>query len=1056
MEEANPSNPAVREADRLTALESFDVLGNEAEQDLDDIVKLAAHICATPIATVGFVDGTRQCFKAKVGLAVDEIPRGTAFCAYSIQQDELLVVEDARLDPRFADSPLVTGPPHVCFYAGHPLTTSEGHMLGTLAVMDHQPRELLQHQRFALATLARQVMKWLELRRNVQQLAATVTERDQARQRLEQANVTLGQRIETQSVALSQAVAQQQKLESLYRTLWETTTDTVLIIDTASTIRFANRGTHDRFQYTPAQLVGQPLALVQPERLRMRHEIGLRNYLRTGARTLDWRSTEAVGLRRDGTEVPVEISFSAIHLGGEPLFVGFFRNIAERKQSERVLFEQTEQAQAILRSIADGVIVLDESGRITFMNPLAETLTGWTSAEACGLDHDEVLSFVDPDGARLLFQGQNPQDSDAPMPLFGTPIHIRRRDGSTLTIEGSVARVRGVSGDGAGSVIAFRDVTTWRTMAAQLSYQATHDSLTGLVNRNEFERRLRATIGTAANNPDATGTTHSLLYLDLDQFKVVNDTCGHIAGDELLKQLASLLRVQLRSSDTLARLGGDEFGVLLEQCPSRRAVEIAEKLRKAVAEFSFGWEGRLFDVGVSIGHVSFSGEGMSMTEILSKADEACYMAKDNGRNRLHTYQPGDEDFARRHGEMEWIGLIRQALKDDCFVLHAQEIVSLREHAPGSFVEVLLRMRGSDGELIPPMAFIPAAERYNLMPALDRWVIGTVCARLGARGPAACAQGVCVAVNLSGASVGDPGLADYIRGQLAAHGVSGNGICFEITETAAVSNLSEAARLMQELRTLGCRFALDDFGSGMSSFAYLKHLPVDYLKIDGSFVRNIADDPIDHAMVAAIHHIGHRMGLSTTAEFVENDRIPGGLRASGIDYAQGYGFAMPGPGCRNRSRKTGTRDMATSLHDGHPGRSSGRLDLALEIPAATCPRAASARQHQRRRRHVPPTRLESADLGEDQHAHVFLRIHECDAHVLEAHVREQADHLRHIHGRRFLGELLKHQQPLGGGANALFGDLGPVVDGNLQRVARPSDLCEEVKRSPLEDQVVSFR
>jgi len=380
----------------------------------------------------------------------------------------------------------------------------------------------------------------------------------------------------------------------------------------------------------------------------------------------------------------------------------------------------------------------------------------------------------------------------------------------------------------------------------------------------------------------------------VDQFKVVNDTCGHAAGDEMLRQVSNLLRPGLRVGDTIARLGGDEFGVLLEHCPPEPALRIAEGLRRSVADFKFTWGTRSFATSVSIGVVNMIDGPRTLADALAAADAACYLAKDKGRNRIQVYHPRDTDVAVRHGEMEWVDRLQRALAEDRFLLYAQPIHALS--AGGSalhHVEVLVRLRSERDELVPPMAFVPAAERYNLMPAIDRWVLrnafGLLAANLrraGARHPGLCA------INLSGASINDESFLDFVLAEFLRAGLPHSLVCFEITETTAVTSLSKAADFIAALRGLGCRFALDDFGAGVSSFSYLKHLPVDYVKIDGSFVRDMAHDPVDRAMVEAIHSIGHVMGKQTVAESVESVEILDLLRAIGVDYAQGYGIARP--------------------------------------------------------------------------------------------------------------------------------------------------------------------
>jgi diguanylate cyclase (GGDEF)-like protein len=424
----------------------------------------------------------------------------------------------------------------------------------------------------------------------------------------------------------------------------------------------------------------------------------------------------------------------------------------------------------------------------------------------------------------------------------------------------------------------------------EMSYQASHDELTGLINRREFERCVQAMLDGLKNEPG----THAILYLDLDQFKIINDTCGHHAGDALLLQLSGLLKGKLRQNDALGRLGGDEFGVLLRNCPAAPALRIAEVIRQTVAEFRFVWKENLFSVGVSVGLLSFSDDHLSLNEMLSIVDGACYLAKEKGRNRIHVYQADDGELSERKGQMNWVAKISKALEENRMLLYRQTILPLQEHGQKTeHFELLLRMRDEDGKLLSPMAFLPAAERYNLMPAIDFWVIKNAfryykefCTRDDIA--------YTCSINLSGSTVGDERLITYIHEQFDLFDISPKGICFEITETAAIANLNSAVTLIYHLKQIGCRFALDDFGSGMSSFGYLKTLPVDYIKIDGSFVKDMLHDRIDHAMVEAINKIGHVMEIKTIAEFVENDEIKEELKRINVNFAQGYGIGRPEP------------------------------------------------------------------------------------------------------------------------------------------------------------------
>jgi diguanylate cyclase (GGDEF)-like protein len=437
-----------------------------------------------------------------------------------------------------------------------------------------------------------------------------------------------------------------------------------------------------------------------------------------------------------------------------------------------------------------------------------------------------------------------------------------------------------------GVVLVFHDVTENRSMARQLSYQAAHDPLTGLINRAEFERRLEY----ALESVHSESAHHALCFMDIDQFKLVNDTCSHEAGDAMLKEISGLLQGCLRDSDVLGRLGGDEFGVLLRNCTLDGAEEIAANMLSMIKATRFESCERTFEIGASIGIAMIDAGSSSVTEIMKAADLACYAAKDTGRSGIHVFQAGDTELSRRHDDMQWVARLKDAISEDRLVLYYQDIVPVSRSATGAHhFEVLVRMQDEAGQLITPDKFLPAAESYNLITALDRWVVEHSLEWYSARD-----EQLLMSINLSGKSVTDPGFLEFIRDKLAEYQVNPADICFEITETAAVANLELAAEFMHELRKLGCRFALDDFGSGLSSFAYLRNLPVNYLKIDGSFVRNIDSDRVNAAMVDAINQLGVVMGIRTIAEFVENDDIMNRLADIGVDYAQGYGVARPLP------------------------------------------------------------------------------------------------------------------------------------------------------------------
>ena len=438
-------------------------------------------------------------------------------------------------------------------------------------------------------------------------------------------------------------------------------------------------------------------------------------------------------------------------------------------------------------------------------------------------------------------------------------------------------------------LIVYEDITETRQLNEQIAYQADHDGLTGLANRNKFDRYLKRAIALAQQE----NNEHALCYLDLDQFKIINDTCGHMAGDELLRQLGELLRTHIRQYDFVARLGGDEFGILMYNCSSAQAVQACEKLRDLIKDFTFAWEDRSFTIGASIGVSSINSVSGNAVDLLKEADAACYAAKEKGSNRVHVFRPDDEDLALRRGEMQWVEKIRQGIEHNRFVLYGQPIVPFVDNNEGLHFEVLLRYVDDQGDIIPPGAFLPAAERYNLAAELDRWIIATLLEWLSVRPDFLADLSLC-SINLSGLSLSDETMLGFISEQFKKWGIPTHKICFEITETAAISNLSHATHFINELKAQGCLFSLDDFGSGLSSFAYLKNLPVDYLKIDGLFVKDILDDKVDLAMVKSINDVGHVMIKKTIAEFVENKSIFNLLKTLGIDYAQGYGIGRPVP------------------------------------------------------------------------------------------------------------------------------------------------------------------
>ncbi|OEO24085.1 PAS domain S-box protein [Pseudomonas sp. J237] len=559
----------------------------------------------------------------------------------------------------------------------------------------------------------------------------------------------------------------------------------------------------------------------------------------------------------------------------------------QRSEFEDALATEKERVQITLASIGDAVLTIDDAGKIDYMNPAAEQLTGWRGANASGLALDKLLPDAGTQSvapATAILEQMSSDNNE-------TAAHkLMRADGSAVVVTLMAAPIRNQDKI-SGMVLVLHDMTREHQYIANLSWQASHDALTGLLNRREFDRRLSRSL----ENLQQQQSEHALMYLDLDQFKIINDTCGHAAGDQLLRQVCTALQSCLRENDTLARLGGDEFGVLLENCPADISTKLAEQLRLAVQALRFSWNGRSFNVSASIGLVTLGQSQVTLEESLRAADVACYMAKDKGRNRVQLYHPENTELSLRFGEMAWAQRIHQALKEHRFELYAQEIMPAQKDLDGGIhIELLLRLRDEDNQLVAPGHFMPAAERYGLMPMLDHWVVENALCIIIERKNAGLEPIQTCAINLSGSTIGDPEFLAFLRQQLKRPGIDPRQICFEITETSAIANLTDAMHFIKELQVLGCKFSLDDFGVGMSSFAYLKNLPVDYLKIDGGFVKDMLSDPIDRAMVEMINRIAQVMGKATIAEFVENEQIRQELEEIGVDYVQGYGIAKPHP------------------------------------------------------------------------------------------------------------------------------------------------------------------
>ncbi len=565
----------------------------------------------------------------------------------------------------------------------------------------------------------------------------------------------------------------------------------------------------------------------------------------------------------------------------------YLKMFAIRVSAELDRLLQQEQISTLSQAIEyspNVVVITDKKARIEYVNPRFTRVTGYSFAEVVGkspsiLQSCETEETVYRNMWSCLSAGKE----------WRGELRNRRKNGEVYWANEVIAPILDAQGQTTHYVAIQEDITEAHRISEEITYQASHDKLTGLINRHEFERRLKLVTQSA----HAERSEHALCFLDLDQFKVVNDTSGHIAGDELLQEISSVIGSQIRQRDTLARIGGDEFAILMEHCNLVQAEHVAEKIRHEVESFRFRWEDNVYTIGISIGITAIDERLNNSTDALKKADLACYAAKDGGRNRVHVYQPDDSEMANREGEMVWVNEVRRALDEDRFCLFVQPIISLADAHAATSYEILLRLETTDGKLHTPGCFLPAAERYNLSEQIDEWVIKHVLQWVS-RHPEKMPGIGYFAINLSGQSLGNQALLEFIIANMLEYQIHPSKIRFEVTETAAISNVQNAHNFLATLKEHGCLLALDDFGSGLSSFAYLKNLPVDKLKIDGMFVKDIVVDPIDEAMVRSINDIGHVMGMETIAEFVENDDILQRLKEIGIDYAQGYGIGKPQP------------------------------------------------------------------------------------------------------------------------------------------------------------------
>lgn len=649
---------------------------------------------------------------------------------------------------------------------------------------------------------------------------------------------------------------------------------------------FANEAASRLLGVEPGQLTGRPVIdLVQPAYRAMVRQAISRRLAAEG-------KSERMELQLAGTaegSVWVEASSMPFEYRGQRTLLTVARDISYRKGVEASLGRGRQQAQVTLESIGEGVVTTDVQGNIDFMNSAAEKMTGTSRDAALGKRLSDIVRLVDESDRRDLGDPVMRCLTDRRRISMGRrAMMMSQAEGRELSIELSASPIRGPGETILGAVVIMHDVSEVRGLTKRMSYQATHDALTGLINRLEFERRLEQALNAAREE----NVTHVLCYLDLDRFKPVNDTCGHIAGDSLLRSIAALIREKVRESDSVARLGGDEFGLLLIGCPLDKARQIADDVCQAVRDFRFVWQDKIFTIGVSFGLVEVGRDSASIEDLLGAADSACYVAKQEGRGRVHVYSARDEASARQRGEIYWLRQLQAALKEDRFELHIQPVLSVAGRGtPGPALEVFLRLTDEQGRVVAPAQFLQAAERYHLMGSLDRWVVRAALAALG-QGALRLPENRSCSINLSAQALGDDAFLEFIVDCLDQSQVAPSQVCFEVSENAVMGNLEHARRFAGVLHGLGCQFGLDDFGSGVGALASLRDLSIDYLKIDGTYTHALRTDPLNQQVVAAIARLAKTLGFRVVAEQVETQADFDALREMDVDFIQGYYVEKP--------------------------------------------------------------------------------------------------------------------------------------------------------------------
>lgn len=865
---------------RLDALGRYRVLDTAPEDDFDDLVGLVADICKVPMAVVTLIDESRQWFKSRIGMELSETHREIAFCDVTVRQRGLLIVPDASRDVRFSHNPLVAGEPHIRFYAGTPLITQDGFAIGSLAVMDRQPRTLSGKQRRALEILGREVVTQLELRKSLLILKQTVDERDRSQEQLRQSHRELERLVDERTEALKVAnvslrteIEQHAREAALSQAITDSLPGVFYVFDDKGRFVRWNRNLEQVSGYTHEEVASSgPLDFLCSVDEKRQVEEAINAVLQGERRTL-----EADLVTKSGKHIPYYFTGVRIELNGRMCVAGMGVDITERRLAEETLRLRNRAIQASVNAI----IITDLEGNIEYTNPAFERITGYSVAEAIGrncrfLQNDDRLQ---PGVALIRRAIQNREESSVLLRNY-------RKNGELFWNDVHVAPVRGPGGEVTHFVGVLNDITEVKRYEEELERQASVDPLTSLANRNVLKDRIRQAIATSRRQ----GALVVVGFMDLDNFKFINDSLGHNVGDELLKRVADRLAGCLRGEDTVARYGGDEFAfVLMEQKGEKSVTFLMERILKTI-DRPFNINGNKFFVSCSIGLSFFPKDGKDVDTLLRNADAAMYRAKESGRNNFQFYTAAMNRRATERLSLE--SKLRQALANAEFTLHYQPKVELRTGRIVG-VEALLRWRSSEGTMVPPSSFIPLAEETGLIIPIGEWVLYTACAHAKALQDAGL-PAMRVAVNISTRQMAPKNIVSTVRNALATAGLDPSSLELELTESAVMQNPVEASKLLHEFKNMGVKIAIDDFGTGYSSLSYLQRFPVDRLKIDQSFVRDIGADPNDAIIARAVISLGHSLGMSVIAEGVSSREQLAFLRENGCDEMQGYLFSRPLP------------------------------------------------------------------------------------------------------------------------------------------------------------------